>query len=570
MPRLNNTGRDERGTVAILGVVMGAVLTFGLYSAMQVFFSLGDREPLTNAADAMAFDNAIWHAQGMNLLVYMNVAMAAVLSVMVFLRLLELLLIGALVLASLFLPELVPMCTNGLTRVVNAERKAAPPIMRTMHAINMAERVVASVVPGLPGIINRVELVGRAVDPNAKADIGIGSIEDYYEKTGAIDSGMPLSTTMIPTAIDQFLRSYGFPPRMGQLDGAIHGKPVPGVKKLGKLGSKIDSKKLKMLIGNPSLPVEEEDYYQVCGRAAEFLSGGFLGLIARTGMMDESTARKVASVSGELVGSLPALACKPIDASSIEGELKAQITKDCSNQKSEAEKKGKKWKGSDQDKCERTHRDKAKESWKQPSKSSVSPDMIKTAKLWNLIEKSSNNVFLHTWSVAVKAKPKAPGEAAYSGFTMWIRGADAVDDDNYTIGEAKYFFDCKGSVSKRSCEDDALWRPWWSAMPIRVRPVWEELMDMGILLGWGNNALGEKLSGALQSTFGLLYKGKHRAGGPKHSAGDDDAGRIVKLLFDKSAGSNYVTRYVIPGYVQGEVKETGAALKPLVQDLLIH
>src|SRR5687767_1309808 len=129
---------DERGFIAIVGVVMGGLLALGVWKLVQVATTLASRERVTNAADAIALDNSVWHAHGMNLLVYMNAAMAIVLSVFVALRVLELLLIAVAVLAAIFAPAALTAIGNGLTRVVNLERRVGPRIMKILHVVNMA------------------------------------------------------------------------------------------------------------------------------------------------------------------------------------------------------------------------------------------------------------------------------------------------------------------------------------------------------------------------------------------------------------------------------------------------
>jgi len=521
---------------------------------VHVATALTERERLTNAADAIAFDNAVWHAHGMNLLVYMNAAMAITLSVFVALRVLELLLIAIAVLAAIFMPAALTAIGNGLTRVVNLERKVGPRIMKIMHVVNMAERVVAAAVPALPGGVNRLEAVVGFRNPNARGDISVGSIEDYYESAGIISQGVPMSLSMIPTVIDQ--KIPGFPMRMGQLDGKVHSNKA--------------LKGLKLAIGNPSLPVEEEDYYQVCSRAAEFMTAGFTGMLARTGLIDETVARLVASRVSQVVGTIPALACEPFDAASIQRELEDSVKVACKAEKDKQESGDdpKPWKRSDQRKCEKKNREKAKESFRNPA-AQPNPDTIKTAKLWN-ITPHTRSVFLHTWAAAVPQKNAFPLEGTIKGWLLFITGDAHDSDDNITLGEAEYFFQCMPEGSHRTCADDAMWRPWWTATPVRVNAPWREIDVLQVAYGWGNNAAGELLSAALKKVLVSSFRGKHAAA----PDGRESGSHLTMFLFGKGNGSNYSTRYLLPNYLQNEVEERRAAAvdayRPFVEDLLIH
>lgn len=553
--RTGRTRSGEQGFIALVGVVMGGVLALGTWKLVHLATAVGTREQITNAADAMAMDNAVWHAQGMNLLVYMNAAMAIVLSVFLALRVLELLLIAVGVLAAIFAPAALTAIGNGLVRVVNLERKVGPKIMRILHVVNMAERVVASAVPALPGAVNRAELVGNiATKGNASGAIDIGSVEDYYEKTGVIRQGVPLGLSMIPTFIDRKLP--GFPPRMGSLDGKIHSSKL--------------LKSAKLLVGSPSLPVEEEDYYQVCSRSAEFMTAGFTGMLARTGIIPEDVARLVASRVSQVVGTIPALACEPFDASTLQREMEDGITAACKAEKEKQESgdNPKPWTRSNQKKCEKTHREKAKENLKKPA-AQPNPDMIKTAKLWNITSHVSS-AFLHTWAAAVAQPNSFKAEGTIKSWILWWHGDKQDADDNITLGEAEFFFQCRSGISHRTCADDAMWRPWWTATPVRVNAPWKEIDVLSVAYGWGNNALGNLLSDALKKVLVSSFRGKHAAEPDATEAGS----HLLGFLFGKGNGSNYVTRYTLPNWAQGKVEEgrqaAVEAYTPLVKDLLIH
>lgn len=80
-------GRDTRGAILILGIALGLVLA----TAVSYLVAIGDgilwREAAQNAADAGAFENAVWHARGMNMIAALNILLSLLTGVIVLWRL---------------------------------------------------------------------------------------------------------------------------------------------------------------------------------------------------------------------------------------------------------------------------------------------------------------------------------------------------------------------------------------------------------------------------------------------------------------------------------------------------
>src|SRR4051794_21650715 len=79
----------EDGAILMLGVVFAVFAAGMLYYVVGLGESIWYRERLQDAADAAAFGGAVVHARGMNLLALINMIMAALLSILVTLKLIE-------------------------------------------------------------------------------------------------------------------------------------------------------------------------------------------------------------------------------------------------------------------------------------------------------------------------------------------------------------------------------------------------------------------------------------------------------------------------------------------------
>lgn len=79
---------DTRGAIYVLGIVLGAVLFGVAWNLANVGGAIVWRERAQDLADAAAFENALAHARGMNLLVMANLIMVVVLSFLVLWRML--------------------------------------------------------------------------------------------------------------------------------------------------------------------------------------------------------------------------------------------------------------------------------------------------------------------------------------------------------------------------------------------------------------------------------------------------------------------------------------------------
>jgi putative Flp pilus-assembly TadE/G-like protein len=161
---------DERGAILVMGIVMAVLLVGVLYYLEGVGESLFHRERLQDAADAAALSTAIGHARGMNLIVFINLIMAALVAVLLALKVIEMLLSALLVILAAiawFVPAAgaqIPIVNGERTiakQTHEAARKVVEPLLGVLHT---TERVVAAVVPSAAMVRTALDVQGEYAD----------------------------------------------------------------------------------------------------------------------------------------------------------------------------------------------------------------------------------------------------------------------------------------------------------------------------------------------------------------------------------------------------------------------
>lgn len=148
--------RCERGAISILGLILAMLLIALTFYALGIGRTILAQEAMQDAADAAGFASAVIHARGMNLIVYINWVMAALLAILIALRLLQAIFtIGAIVFAALATPTFgatLPMtgfCTNAAIQFENAYNAAKPPVEAALRLAHIAEKGVSVIVPAV-------------------------------------------------------------------------------------------------------------------------------------------------------------------------------------------------------------------------------------------------------------------------------------------------------------------------------------------------------------------------------------------------------------------------------------
>jgi hypothetical protein len=157
--------RDTRGAIALLAVFMAVFLTAAVYYLLGIGETVLYRERMQDAVDAAALSSAVLHARGMNLIALINMTMAALLAVLVALKLLETVISIALVIITLwsfFGPgpaAAIPPLVQLRSQVQTAHEELRPPIHGMLQTLHAAGGALRDVVP-LASVARGVEIAG--------------------------------------------------------------------------------------------------------------------------------------------------------------------------------------------------------------------------------------------------------------------------------------------------------------------------------------------------------------------------------------------------------------------------
>jgi len=91
---------DDGGAMMVMGIFMAVILVGAIYYVMGIGQSIIYHERMQDAADAGAFGAAVIHARGMNVIAFLNIVSAALMAVIVALKVLEYLLLAAFTIAT--------------------------------------------------------------------------------------------------------------------------------------------------------------------------------------------------------------------------------------------------------------------------------------------------------------------------------------------------------------------------------------------------------------------------------------------------------------------------------------
>lgn len=153
-PIITRTGSDERGAILVIALFFAVFLVSLLYAIVGTAQAVFQREHLQDAVDATALSGAIVNAQAMNLLVLLNLVMAALLSILVALKAVELLCmlgIGLAVVLAYFTGgaslSLVPPLNGVRESVVNVHDSLKDPIFQALATLKTLGDEIKVVAP---------------------------------------------------------------------------------------------------------------------------------------------------------------------------------------------------------------------------------------------------------------------------------------------------------------------------------------------------------------------------------------------------------------------------------------
>jgi hypothetical protein len=541
---------DARGSILLPALAAVAVLVLGVSYIAQTAQDVLGRIAVQTQADSAALEGAIWHAQGMNLLVTLNIVMACIFACFVAIRLavLGLAALLAIVVIGSALASLVSFGTaaaagahfaqvlgRALHQMHSIERRVAKPVMNALKVTSSAERVVSAAVPWVAAALPVSRLSGNGGALVFSVSMLPNILEQKLETVGpTLRADRPVVGGMKPRT--------QFPPRMGNLAGlGSSDKPPAGtqgrhsrstvisrvISKASAKGRKVSNsaggasnstaaRVVDALSG--SLPAQDEDIFMVCSRSAQLVSALVTKVLLGPLRLDASAVDSFNSAFGKTIGSISTVACTPMDEldDKVQDQITSQVSAKCQEEKEKwqstpqegrgAQHRRKPWTKGQQLACEEEQKKKAAEAvgkGQGPGKSDVDPtkdqassEDIKTASLWSLILSPNTSPLLHVWSVNLTPSwPHFPGDA-----------------------EAEFLHVCTGNFDKdgRSCGDNSLWRYGWYAKNVPLRPLEQEFAaHMGDMFeGFMGNAAGKAIQGIIGRLAAFLPAGFNQKGGP--------------------------------------------------------
>jgi hypothetical protein len=500
---------DQCGAIVIIGIAAGAALALGLWHLVRVGDAAIWRETVQNAADAGAFDNAVLQARGMNVLVFLNLVMALVMSVLLLWRVAEILIVAATIAVGVacgwtgFACAALPKLADLDRWFISKDPSVSDKVVKICAGINVVEKVVATIVP-----------------PYAMGHAMVKTTSDY-----PVDSVFVLSPSIgTPTLVtdgtftkgfkDTFLKSNNV---KQQITDCFKKAAKPATKEptdnRGQAWDKVAQRRMGLVF---SLPVQEGSLSTLCTQAGKFFTTTLPSLFAGH---EVNPLGWTGGLVDSLFGSVPNLFCAPANAGtaptakhrvpnnkdkanstsvpkSAEDQLNKQIENACNGARvafdrlPDKEKAGAKYNDGndefDMKQCKTDAKAKTKDSTDALDKTGDQvTKCVKPADVWTMT--SNGTLFMQSFSWADKS---APFPAAS------VRA------------QAEMYFDCTDQWNASSCKSLAMWRPRWRARLRRVQPLADLLKQQaGVSLGTGISVAVNTLADAVsESLFGKAFK----------------------------------------------------------------
>jgi uncharacterized membrane protein len=159
-PHAESEGRaalaDERGAMALITVFFAVFALAMLYSFVGTVDAVLHRERMQDAVDSATLSSAVMHARSMNFVVLVNIVMAALLAILIAIKMVEsLAIIGMVVAAALAWPTFgaslaaIPPLKEVQQTMHTIYDEMKTPIEQILEQLNSLEGTVQTVAPGV-------------------------------------------------------------------------------------------------------------------------------------------------------------------------------------------------------------------------------------------------------------------------------------------------------------------------------------------------------------------------------------------------------------------------------------
>jgi len=262
---------DDRGAVAVIALFMSLFLIGTLWFLWGLGDALAEREQLQNGADAVGFAAAVYDARGMNVLAMMNLVMAAVLSILVAMRTVQLILFLIDLLSCIAGGPIDPVCdlaTAAEPEMAETVDTVGDAVMTALRVLHYTEGAVAIGWPWLAEY--KSILAARDYAPGVVSGFSVSGAQFMNTHGGSTFDWNPVVSAIVGNA--------GAAWSAGSKDkgeGASAAASDNGSKTNFKgMAKAFLSSGDGNYMGKYGLPVQNDSYKNLCSEAAEVLTSG--------------------------------------------------------------------------------------------------------------------------------------------------------------------------------------------------------------------------------------------------------------------------------------------------------
>ena len=532
----------------------------------------------------------------MNVVVLLNMAMAAVMAILVALRVLEALCLIVLTIATalMFVPyaqavaaPIARAAGQMQLRLLNMDRKwVSPQVAKGCSAINFAEKVTSTVVPPLATIIASADTMIQydtfAVGFSSSMFVPPQLVHMGFNAEGRSTDDTPKSKKQLwaqwyglAKDKDHDARGVGLY-LVEEYQKCIQKKP-PG-RKPGKVWEKRYADAAQLRMGAPfSLPIMEDRIGRLC-REASIYQDFVFGFLLRwdfslnpnpaeaardsfSGSLDFVQHSWFSEVKANLLASAPSLFCLPPTegmtdiANMAQKHMESQAQMACENQEGEFRKKSDDDKKADplynpkdgkfdRKKCKQDaydrHKDEVKKIENQQKEAREALDnvaaCIKPAKVWEVAR--NNNLYMVSWGWNLKGLPDVDTDCKpytpppKDAARPWEYPDPDCDTRVENLVTAQAEMQFECKDKWINCDPNAMWRWNWSAIPRKDAKFWDMVGDAAAL------AFATGISHGLERYAGNLMFKKYGFTDLKYgSTGNPLRDAIQQAVYEKTPGS---------------------------------
>jgi hypothetical protein len=181
--RLRSLELDEHGAMLVIATFFAIFAVAILYTLLGVAQTLVVRERLQDAADATALSGAIAHARSMNFLVLVNIVMAALMAILVTIKVVEgLTIVGIAIAAALAWPTAgaslaaIPPLKVAQTNMQTLYSTLEGPISSALSALKSTGDTISDLTPATASLLASAQLAHFA--PIVKEGVAVGGASE--------------------------------------------------------------------------------------------------------------------------------------------------------------------------------------------------------------------------------------------------------------------------------------------------------------------------------------------------------------------------------------------------------